>query len=144
MKIKVDAAGSVAHLALKGDIDDGAQAAMGDVEGAIGKRHIVVDCDGIGRINSIGVKGWIAGLESWRRNRQVSFKNCHHNFIDMAIMVPAFAEGCEILSLQATFTCEDCRRERLLLVEVKDDAPVRPKDLVCTRSEEHTSELQSH
>ena len=133
MKFKVEPSQDAASVRLTGDIDDDIDAVLVAVEKAAGKKDLVIDCDEIGKINSIGVKGWIGAIQRWKATRKVSFKCCHHNFIDMAIMVPAFTEGCRIMSLQATFVCEECARERLLLVEFKEKLAVMPHDLICTK-----------
>jgi len=77
-----------------------------------GVPEIRINCKGVRRINSIGVKTWVQ-LFSNLRNKGVELKfvECSPALVQQANLFPNFLMGRELVSFYGPFLCSDCDKE---------------------------------
>jgi len=133
MNYKIQHGAEVSVITLEGDINEEIRESLDEIEKELKSKQVVFDCEGVRKINSIGVRDWMLSLGRLANRCAVSFVNCPEVFVDMAVMVPTFTRGRPIRSFYATYVCEDCAVERTLLVEIKAGQAVLPGDCVCAK-----------
>lgn len=99
------------------------------VEALGADRALLVDLGGIHRINSVGVRDWVAWLRRLReRFTTVVLFDCPPAIMNEVNLVKNFAEGAVIATFQAPYYCDRCGKE-----EVRDlDAVAMRRDGVRT------------
>lgn len=94
-----------------------------DFEELIGKPNgsLVVNCKGIPRINSVGVKAWIKFFQSLTaRGVQLRFEECSTAIVEQINLISNFTCGGEVVSIYVPFSCEQCKTELVGLFQVAD------------------------
>ncbi|HTE54640.1 MAG TPA: PilZ domain-containing protein [Kofleriaceae bacterium] len=103
------------EVILQGDLTESVDfAAL--AEGLRGQRRIVFDTAGVRYISSAGVKAWcdlVTGLGS----AEYVFRHASVAFASQAAMVPMVLGSGRVVSLEAPYHCETCRRDDLRLLE---------------------------
>jgi hypothetical protein len=87
---------------------------------------------GVVRIISVGIKNWILGFAAMDAF-DCRFVGCTVAFLDTALMVPAFTRGRQILSIRPVFSCDACRHEDAVLVDIVDKVAQLPPKVVCRK-----------
>lgn len=118
MKFRLVTKGDCTHIELSGHIDEDVKHALRDIEAAVKTPLAVFDCEGIGKINSIGIKDWILAFDRLDKRFASTYVRCTTAFIDMATMVPSFTKLRPILSFATAFLCDTCQREKSAMIEV--------------------------
>jgi predicted RNA-binding Zn-ribbon protein involved in translation (DUF1610 family)/ABC-type transporter Mla MlaB component len=101
-----DAGGGVRRLVLRGVIDENAQLdAMG---AALGKDN-VLDLEGVERLNSMGVSGWIRFLRGAASSgNAVTLTKCSVAFVAQFASIADLTNGVHVASVMAPYACESC------------------------------------
>jgi hypothetical protein len=82
---------------------------------------ILVDASGVERINSPGVRMWIAWMEQLSDNRtDVILLNCSPAIVGQLNLSEKFAHHTYVLSYNAPYFCETCDQELLVPLTVSD------------------------
>lgn len=92
-------------------------------EQLIGPFHglLTVNCRGITRINSVGVKTWMRYFQSLKmRGFHFKFIECAPPIVHQLNMITNFACGGEIESILLPYTCTTCKKELASMVLTKD------------------------
>lgn len=109
--------GEVLVVKLVGSIEESV-----DFEQLIGpvSKEIQVNCKGVTRINSVGVKAWIKYFQALKaRGVNVRFAECSMAIIEQINLISNFLSGGEVLSLYVPFLCENCKAEFVALFTVE-------------------------
>ena len=74
-------------------------------------KHIRFDVSEVGRINSVGVKGWLFFLARVQARLSFLFMNISEAFVDQASLIPKMLgkPGTPVESFIAPFFCEKCK-----------------------------------
>jgi DNA-directed RNA polymerase subunit RPC12/RpoP len=79
-----------------------------------------VNCRGIQRINSIGVKAWLRFFQSVREaNRKIVFQECSIALVEQFNSIANFACGGTVESFYLPYMCEDCGKDVHILQNVE-------------------------
>lgn len=79
-------------------------------------RGLVLDLAGVRRINSIGVRDWVAFMRTLV-GRAVAFRRCSSTVISQLNMIHGFRGHAHIESFMAPYVCDACGHEREYLLD---------------------------
>jgi anti-anti-sigma regulatory factor len=108
-------------VVLNGAVDD--EANLDAIIGALPESptEFHVNCAGINRINSVGVKGWIKFFQKVQAKKlKIVFWDCSPPIVQQMNLVFNFTCGGTVQSLQGSFACEGCGNNFLLTLPVKN------------------------
>jgi predicted Zn-ribbon and HTH transcriptional regulator len=109
LKVEKTNEGNLLTVSLTGSIEETTDLAkvIGDVPGELN-----VLCKGIGRINSVGVKGWIKYFQGLRsQGKKLRFQQCSTAIVEQINLISNFTERDEVESILVPFLCDDCGTE---------------------------------
>lgn len=123
-----------AHIKLAGLMDEDMD--LSQLK-SIGEEVLHFDLDGVGGINSCGIRDWISFLSGLESNHKIIYEHCPQVLIEQMNMVKGFLpEGAEIKSFYAPFYCESCDNEEKVLLTPSDvqsgGTAQAPKNLKCS------------
>jgi len=73
---------------------------------------LIVNCRGVPRINSVGVKAWIKYFHSLSQNgTQLQFEECSTAIVEQINLISNFTCGGQVTSIYVPFLCESCKHE---------------------------------
>jgi hypothetical protein len=133
MRFRIKSLSSHDEVQLAGHVDEGVRQALEAIEAGVQSGRVVFDCAEVGKINSVGIKNWIAMFERFDQKLDTAYTKCPMAFVDVAMMVPSFAKGRPILSFYSCFHCEPCQIETPVLIELDDGEGVAPTPPPCQR-----------
>lgn len=113
---KIDADEQVAHVHLAGEITETA-----DFAPVLSHQRpqVILDLEGIKRINSCGVREWINFINALNRaGSRVTLEKCSVPIVNQLNMISNFKGGGDITSIFAPYYCEGCDQEHFRLVDV--------------------------
>ena len=95
------------------------------------KGDLMVNCRGITRLNSVGVKMWMRYFQTLK-NRGVNFKfaECPPAIVEQLNLISNFSCGGEVLSILLPFSCDKCANDFVANVstqELKANQLILPK-----------------
>ncbi len=97
----------------------------GIFDGLDGK--VIIDMDGIKRINSCGVREWVNMIKSC--DLDIEYISCPTAVVEQFNMVPEFlGRNAVVKSFYARYYCEECDNEQNFLLEVEKHFP-DPSDI---------------
>ena len=77
-----------------------------------------LDLAGVDRINSVGVRSWLAFVQSLEQTgKRVSLQACSVPVVHQLNMISRFAGAAKVTSLHAPFLCPDCESSATKLVD---------------------------
>ena len=83
--------------------------------------QLTVNCRGVTRINSVGVKTWVKYFQNLKAlGRKFRFIECSTAIIEQLNMISNFASGGEVVSLLLPFSCLKCQREFVANCKTED------------------------
>jgi anti-anti-sigma regulatory factor len=89
---------------------------IGNFEGLLN-----VNCRGITRINSVGVKTWIRYFQNLKAmGKQFKFSDCSHPIVEQMNVISNFSCGGEIESVLLPYSCAKCAKEFVATVKTAD------------------------
>lgn len=105
--------GSTALVRLKGQIDEDAQFAGFDIEGA---ETIKIDFQEVIAINSCGIREWIKLMKDVNQGQKIIYINCPKVIVDQINMVAGFLpSNAEVESFYVPYYSEDSGKEKMVL-----------------------------
>ncbi|MEK6578681.1 MAG: hypothetical protein AABZ55_05590 [Bdellovibrionota bacterium] len=87
------------------------------------KGTVEVNCDGIQRINSLGVRSWLSAFRKIKQlGVQVRFSHCPISIIQQALIFPGFIEKDQLDSFYIQFYClnEACKKVTYKLIGTQE------------------------
>jgi hypothetical protein len=103
-------------LRFSGLIDE--EARFPDLEGELGER-VLLDLEGVERINSCGVRDWIRWIGARPFSLKVEFEKCSPTFVEQANCVRGIIPGgAKIHSFHVPYFCGGCRELSRRLVDI--------------------------
>lgn len=115
-----DAADGVRRLVLRGVIDE--NAALDALAMQLGA-HNVLDLEGVERLNSMGVSGWIRFTRAAASSSQaITLAKCSVAFVAQFASIADLTAGVTITSVMAPYSCEACGARATRCIDV--GAPV--------------------
>jgi anti-anti-sigma regulatory factor len=76
------------------------------------KGSLVVNCKGVTRINSVGVKTWMKYFQGLKAaGVEIKFVECSYPIIEQLNMISNFACGGEVESILLPYSCVTCQNE---------------------------------
>jgi hypothetical protein len=130
---KVEKKDTSTTVFLRGDLVNDVKASFESLEALFDTRDLVFDCEGLGKINSIGVRHWLMFLDRISKAHDFRFQSCREGFMDTAIMIPGFTRNRPIDSFYTSITCSGCTNEKSILVKVKKKKAIRPDPVTCEK-----------
>lgn len=96
--------------------------------------ELVVNCKGITRINSVGVKSWIKYFQSVKNTRFV-FQECSTAIVEQMNLISNFTCGGTVESIFVPFSCGNCKSELvgLFRVDALKKINFQIPDLKCSK-----------
>jgi hypothetical protein len=89
---------------------------------AEGSKEIVLDLAGITRINSPGVREWIAFVNDLNERRtHMVLEKCSVPFVNQLNMISNFRGKGDVVSIYAPYFCSECAKEDRRLVLLSSD-----------------------
>lgn len=83
--------------------------------------QLVVNCRGITRINSVGVKTWIRYFQALKaQGHSFSFVECPHPIIEQMNVISNFSCGGKVESVLLPYSCSKCEKEFVANVKTND------------------------
>jgi anti-anti-sigma regulatory factor/DNA-directed RNA polymerase subunit RPC12/RpoP len=125
--------GSSMVLKLAGTIEENV-----DFDKLVGQttNDIIVNCKGVSRINSIGVKAWIKYFSSLSaKGAQLKFQECSFAIVEQINLISNFGAGGAVESLYAPYLCGGCKSEymRLFTVDELKQLNFEVPNMKCTK-----------
>ncbi|MCA9666096.1 MAG: serine/threonine protein kinase [Myxococcales bacterium] len=120
--------GKTRHLQLEGDI--GEQCDFAPVFEWDGDTR--VDLSQVRRINSMGVRNWVAAARERPVGSRMSFERCAVSWVRQLGMLPELVDVGPILSLQVPYFCEACQRERTVVATARTLSVASPPQQSCS------------
>ena len=75
-------------------------------------QEVIVNCKGIPRINSVGVKGWISYFKKLQeKGVKIRFQECSTAIVEQINLISNFTCGGEVESIYVPFSCGNCNTE---------------------------------
>ncbi len=108
------------RLLLSGAIDERSDLPAA-LHGVIG--DVVINLEGIERINSIGVHRWIPAFAAFAVNRKVEIERLSYPLVLQANMVANLFGQARVLSCVAPYFCSTCKENRVAVVNSEDVGP---------------------
>ena len=130
---KVEKKDSSTTVYLRGDLVNDVKASFESLEALFETRDLIFDCEGLGKINSIGVRHWLMFLDRISKAHDFRFRNCREGFMDTAVMIPGFTRNRPIESFYTSIGCSGCSNEKSILVKVKKKKAIRPEAVTCEK-----------
>jgi hypothetical protein len=119
LKIERQARDGATHIALSGDITEEARfAEAGDLAG-----RVVVDLEGIQRINSCGVREWVQFVRRAPPDSDIRYTRCPPVIVAQANMIANFLGPGHVASFLAPYYCSKCDQATTVLLDVDRDFP---------------------
>ncbi len=82
---------------------------------------VVLDIAGIRRVNSCGVRSWVAFVRGLvEAGHEIELRRCAPCMVRQMNMVANFASGARVLSVLAPYYCDTCGNEKEVLIELTD------------------------
>lgn len=125
MKYKLVEKGDVIDLVLRGSIDEGAAAALQELDKAVKGSRLVIDCDLIEYINSFGARSWSLQMAKWQQRLQVELTKCPIVFVEYANLLYQFIGNATVRSFYAPYLCASCRHRSNRLIDSAEIQSVR-------------------
>lgn len=119
MKFAVKTTTEYTEVALKGDIDEGAEAVLAEIKAKLKPGRIVFDCDNVQNVNSIGLRHWSSFVSSLTPGYTVEYINCATVLIDYASLSKSFLGGGKIVSFHAPYLCGSCSHSFMTLFQTE-------------------------
>lgn len=101
--------GDALVVALTGTIEESVnfEEVIGEVSG-----ELQVNCKGIPRINSVGVKSWIKYFQGLTdKGVKIKFHECSTAIVEQINLISNFSCGGEVESIYVPYSCTDCDKE---------------------------------
>ena len=130
---KVEKKDTCTTVFLRGDLVNDVKPSFESLEVLFETRELIFDCEGLGKINSIGVRHWLMFLDRISKAHDFRFRSCREGFMDTAIMIPGFTRNRPIDSFYTVMACGGCANEKSILVKVKKKKAVRPEAITCEK-----------
>lgn len=112
--------GNILNIRLVGSIEESVvfEELIGYPGAPITELH--VNCKGVPRINSVGVKAWIKFFQAVHaRGMKVIFLECSTAIVEQMNFISNFRCGGEVSSLFVPFSCEKCHSELVGLFQTE-------------------------
>jgi len=130
LHVKRDVGPDGAVFELSGILDEHADLSFfRDLHGTI-RVHL----DDLHRINSFGVRIWMAAIADIPEDATVELYECPPQFVDQINLLKGFLGRAKVVSFQATYACDRCLAERDVLVDAETchrDGDQLPTDVIC-------------
>jgi predicted RNA-binding Zn-ribbon protein involved in translation (DUF1610 family) len=96
--------------------------------------QMTVNCKGITRINSVGVKSWIKYFQSLSGTK-LTFEECSTAIVEQLNLISNFSCGGTVESIFVPFSCPNCKSELVGLFKVESLKKVNFQipDLKCSK-----------
>jgi anti-anti-sigma regulatory factor len=104
----------------RGQVDVQVEETLKELERRIKTPRVRFDCEGISRLNSVGITIWLKALESLN-GRTYSFFNCNEQFLDAAVMIPLFPGTGWIESIKIRYNCDGCQHTENFVLETNGE-----------------------
>ena len=125
--------GDVLIVRLSGSIEESV-----NFEQMIGEppAELHVNCKGVPRINSVGIKAWIKYFQSVEaKGTKIVFQECSTAIVEQINLISNFTCGGEVESIYIPFSCEHCKSELvgLFKTEVLKQIAFKIPELKCSK-----------
>ena len=104
---------------------------IGPVQGVL-----TVNCRGLTRINSVGVKTWINYFQKLKMaGITIRFEECSPPIVEQLNMISNVSCGGEVVSVLLPYSCVKCMKEFVIPLETKNINPDALPQAKCERSD---------
>jgi anti-anti-sigma regulatory factor len=122
--VQADPKRRTTRVIVQGEIDE-----TTDLRPALAPRTdtIVVDLGGVRRINSAGLREWLAFVRKLdQEGKKLVLERCAPAIVGQINMLPEFiGDSGEVLSIMLPFCCLDCGGEKLTLMDLQEPGSER-------------------
>jgi len=108
MEFKVTTAAHQDTVRLEGHVNETAVPAFVLLERRLKSVRVAFNLRGVDSFNSLGAMEWMALVGRLARTREVVFEDCGPAFVDLANMIPQFAEPQRVVNVLAPYACRKC------------------------------------
>jgi anti-anti-sigma regulatory factor len=132
LKVEKEQKGETLILTITGDVVEGV-----DFATLIDKTapDTVLNCKGVTRLNSVGVKAWIGYFQKeWKQGTKFRFVECSPAVVEQINLIMNFSCGGTVESMYLPFSCVACKKNLAALFKVEDlkRAGLKPPTIKCT------------
>lgn len=117
VRYKIEFQPGVAIVRFKGDIDEHVGEALADIRPQIKVPKLILRCEGIGLVNSIGISTWIAHLRSFD-GIKIEYSHVPYMFAALMNIMPTLTGAADITSVEAQYYCDKCDPDEPQLMHV--------------------------
>jgi hypothetical protein len=129
LQVRVEQVGGVSRVYLKGPIDEHCQ--LKDIFAPL-EGELVINLEGIERINSMGVHRWVQPFDALTQRARVTVEAISYPVVLQANCVANLFGAAHVISCVAPFFCDRCRVNRTVIVKVDALGPAgQPPSAVC-------------
>lgn len=117
-EVKKVKSGSAEMIVLNGSIEESV-----NLETLIGQppSEMHVNCKGVSRINSIGVKSWISYFQARQKSgTKLTFYECSSAIVEQINLISNFLCGGKVDSIFLPYSCKSCKSELAALFSVSE------------------------
>ena len=110
MKVIVENIDDTSFITLHGPIAEHAGKPLYAALPEVKQKNIVVDCEDVSAINSIGCIGWLTFVKALSNDmKSLKFRKCSSVFMDLATLIGDFlGTGGKIESFFISYVCDNC------------------------------------
>jgi anti-anti-sigma regulatory factor len=107
-----------------GPINEEAEVHLLQLAGRLGK-HCVINFRQVELVNSCGVRCWINFMRDAEREagREIIFEECTSEIVMQINMIPSFRGSALVKSVYASFVCDNCNSQEMVLFEQGKNMP---------------------
>jgi hypothetical protein len=110
------------RVKLKGALDEYAR--WDDLNVEIGRaQRVHIDLQQVVRINSVGIRGWLAFIKRLTTGRTVQLERCSPCFVDHMNSMNTLIAGARVVSVMVPYVCPECSTESAVPHDVTGGAP---------------------
>lgn len=129
----VERDGAETVVRLRGDLINELADSFDAMGSLLETRSVIFDCEGIEKVNSIGVRHWLGFLDKLSKVHVFRFRNCGESFMDSALMIPGFTRNAPIDSFYVTLSCPDCSNESRMYISVAENKSHGNDKMTCEK-----------
>lgn len=111
--------GDVLRVSIAGELTETAR--LGEQELGESASKIILDLQGISRINSYGVREWLRFVRKARPGTAIVYERLSPSMVSQANLVADFLPNGAVRSVLAPYYCERCNKAIELLLDVEKD-----------------------
>lgn len=107
-------------VSLAGELDEDAGKVFGSVDPSRIKKHVVINCQQLSTINSVGARHLVTWIQAVEHYTTFEYEACPLILAEMMSLLPGSLRVKNVTSLEVPYACEECHKEEQPTFKVSD------------------------